>query len=502
LCDALRFLPTSDSEMTSNENIVSRRDHPTPGVGQSVQRDGFAPPSRSDRAARGRAARELVPRGAHGDWTPDPDRQDPVALLEEQGASRVQELVPIRYGRMLVSPFTFYRGAAYLMASDLAGIPSTGLTVQLCGDAHLSNFGSFTAPDRRLVFGLNDFDETLPGPFEWDLKRLVSSFAVAGRDRDFDTEHRLAINLAVARAYRLGMQELAQKRKLDVWYARLDLDEIQEMLAAQMKPGEAKRFEKNVAKAQTQDSLKAFKKLVEVVDGRPRLVGDPPFIVPLADLLPDLQRHQVDDALRALLQSYRRSLQGDHRHLVEGFHFVDAARKVVGVGSVGTRAWIVFMVGSDDDDPLFLQAKEAQASVLEPFLGRSKHANHGQRVVEGQRLMQSSSDVMLGWIRTDGLDGVSRDFYVRQLWDGKGSAIVEAMKPKAMAAYARLCGWTLARAHARSGDPMAIASYLGTADSFDLALAKFAESYADQNERDYAALKAAVESGRVTASAG
>jgi uncharacterized protein (DUF2252 family) len=456
----------------------------------------------ADRANRGRAARTAVPRSSHGEWQPAADRPDPVALLEEQAADRVAELVPLRYSRMLVSPFTFYRGAAYLMASDLAATPRTGLTVQLCGDAHLSNFGTFAAPDRRLIFSLNDFDETLPGPFEWDVKRMVASFAVAGRDRDFDTKQRQRINLAAARSYRVAMQDLAGKRRLDVWYARLDVDEIRKELGAQLKSGQAKRFEKNVAKAQAKDSMKAFNKLVQMVDGQPKLVSDPPLIVPLEELLPDLAYHHVEDALRELLNSYRRSLSGDHRHLLEGFRFVEAARKVVGVGSVGTRAWIVLMMGNNDGDPLFLQAKEAQASVLEPFLGTSKHANHGQRVVEGQRLTQSASDIFLGWVRSDGVDGVARDYYIRQLWDGKGSAIIEAMKPSGLAAYAHLCGWTLARAHARAGDATEISSYLGTNDRFDQAIATFAESYADQNERDYAALKRAVDSGKVTAEAG
>jgi uncharacterized protein (DUF2252 family) len=456
-------------------------------------------PTMSERAARGKAARKLAPLPVHGEWQPSPVRPDPVSLLQEQGASRVSELVPIRYGRMLVSPFTFYRGAAYLMASDLASAPQTGLSVQLCGDAHLSNFGVFAAPDRRLVFSVNDFDETLPGPFEWDVKRLVASFAVAGRDRGFDTKQRKSINMATARSYREAMLDLAQTKKLDVWYSRLDIDEINTQLMANLKPGAKKRFEKNVAKARSKDSIKAFNKLVQVVDGRPQLVGDPPLIVPIEDLMPDRQYHQVDEAIHTLLRSYRRTLAGDHRHLLEGFRYVHAARKVVGVGSVGTRAWIVLMLGNDDSDPLFLQAKEAQASVLEPFLGKSRYANHGQRVVEGQRLMQSASDIMLGWIRTDGIDGVTRDFYIRQLWDGKGSAVVEAMKPATMSAYAGLCGWTLARAHARSGDAAAIAGYLGSSDGFDHAMARFAETYADQNERDYAALKLAVDSGKLAA---
>jgi uncharacterized protein (DUF2252 family) len=408
----------------------------------------------------------------------------------------------MRYSRMLVSPFTFYRGAAYLMASDLAATPRTGLNVQLCGDAHLSNFGTFAAPDRKLVFSLNDFDETLPGPFEWDVKRLVASFAVAGRDRGFDSKQRQRINETAARSYRLAMRDLAGMRRLDVWYARLDVDEIRKELGAQLKAGQAKRFERNVAKAQSKDSMKAFTKLVRDVNGHPRLVSDPPLIVPLEELLADVAYHEVEDGLRDLLRSYRRSLRGDQRHLLEGFRFVEAARKVVGVGSVGTRAWIVLMLGNDDGDPLFLQAKEAQGSVLEPFLGKSKHPSHGQRVVEGQRLMQSASDILLGWVRSDGVDGVSRDYYIRQLWDGKGSAVIEAMKPSGLAAYAHLCGWTLARAHARSGDAMAIASYLGESDRFDQALGSFAESYADQNERDFAALKRAADSGIIAAEAG
>jgi uncharacterized protein (DUF2252 family) len=455
----------------------------------------------AERAARGKAARTLLPLSVHGEWQPSSDRPDPVRLLEEQGESRVPELVPIRYGRMLVSPFTFYRGAAYLMAADLASSPRTGLSVQLCGDAHLSNFGVFAAPDRRLIFSVNDFDETLPGPFEWDVKRLVASFAVAGRDRDFDTQQRKSVNLAVAQSYREAMHDMAQRKKLDVWYARLDIEEIQAQVMGNLKPNEVKRFQQNLAKARSKDSMKAFDKLVQMVDGRPRLVGDPPLIVPVEDLFPEMEARQVDEAIHDLLRSYRRTLQGDHRHLLEGFGYTHAARKVVGVGSVGTRAWIVLMMGNDDSDPLFLQAKEAEASVLEPFLGKSKYPNHGQRVVEGQRLMQSASDVMLGWIRSNGIDGVSRDFYIRQLWDGKGSAIVEAMRPSVMGSYAGFCGWTLARAHARSGDAAAIASYLGSSDKFDRAMAMFAETYADQNERDYATLKQAVDSGTVAAQA-
>jgi uncharacterized protein (DUF2252 family) len=447
--------------------------------------------------------RARVPRSVHGAWQPSERRPNPVDLLEQQAASRVAGLVPIRYGRMLVSPFTFYRGAAYLMASDLAALPHTGLTVQLCGDAHLSNFGAFEAPDRRLVFSLNDFDETLPGPFEWDVKRLVASFAVAGRDRGFDVRQRKAINLTTARSYREAMSDFARMKALDLWYARLDIKEIEARWVSRMKPSEQKRFARNVAKARAKDSVRAFDKLVKDVDGQLRLIGDPPLIVPLEDLLPEMEYHQIEDAIRVLIRSYARSLRGDHRRLLERFQFAGAARKVVGVGSVGTRAWVVLMMGNDDADPLFLQAKEAQASVLEPFLGKSKYANQGQRVVEGQRLIQSASDVMLGWVRTSGIvDGVARDFYVRQLWDGKGSAVVEAMRPAVMATYGRLCGWTLARAHARSGDAAAIAGYLGTGDNFDHAIASFSEAYADQNERDYAALRDAVDTGRVSAETG
>jgi uncharacterized protein (DUF2252 family) len=455
-----------------------------------------------ERAAIGRAARADVPRAAHASWEPSPDRPDPVDLLEEQARTRVPELVPIRYGRMLVSPFTFYRGAAYLMASDLSTTPNTGQVVQLCGDAHLSNFGVFAAPDRRLVFSINDFDETLPGPFEWDVKRLVTSFEVAGRDRGFTTPQRRAANLAVLRSYREAMRDMAQMRILDLWYTRLDIDDIAAQLRQQMKRSQQKRFTRNVAKARAKDSIKAFDKLVRVVNGQPRLIGDPPLIVPIGDLFVDHEAKDIRSAMQDLLRSYRRTLPSDHRHLLERFQYVDAARKVVGVGSVGTRAWIVLMLGRDGQDPLFLQAKEAQASVLEPFLGRSKHANHGQRVVAGQRLMQAASDVMLGWIRTDGVDGVSRDFYIRQLWDGKGSALIDVMEPSMLKLYAKHCGWTLARAHARSGDPTAITGYLGDNDRFDQAVAEFAKQYADQNEADYAALRTAVDAGRVKAEAG
>lgn len=455
----------------------------------------------AERTARGKAARADVPRASHAEWEPPPHRPDPVELLEEQARTRVGELVPIRYGRMLVSPFAFFRGGAYLMASDLAGGRRTGLHTQLCGDAHLSNFGGFAAPDRRMVFSINDFDETLPGPFEWDVKRLAASFAVAGRDRGFDDRQRAAIDLEVGRAYRENVRTFAAMRNLDLWYVRLDVDSLAPELRREATPKELKRLDQNLAKSRSKDSLKAFAKLTAIVDGEPRIVADPPLIVPIEDIAGD-QEQRLEEYLRGVIRSYRRTLSGDRRRLLERFRYAHAARKVVGVGSVGTRAFVCLMLGRDGDDPLFLQIKEAQASVLEPFLGRSEFASHAQRVVEGQRLTQAASDIMLGWIRAEGVDGVSRDFYVRQLWDSKLSAQIELMEPHAMTLYARICGAELARAHARAGDGVAIASYLGSGDRFDRALAVFAEAYADQNEADYAALQKAVASGRVTAQTG
>ena len=456
----------------------------------------------AERAARGKEARAAAPRSGHGEWEPASDRRDPVELLEEQAATRVRELVPVRYGRMLVSPFTFFRGAAYPMAADLAAAPRTGLQVQLCGDAHLSNFGGFAAPDRQLVFSINDFDETLPGPFEWDVKRLVASFAVAGRDRAFDDKQRRSINRAVTRSYREAIRAFAEMSNLDLWYSRIDVDEIAALAAQQGTPKQRKRFERNLAKARSKDSLRAFAKLTTIVDGEPRIASDPPLIVPIEEVVSGVEQAELEEFVRGVIRSYRRTLSADRRQLLERFRYVHAAHKVVGVGSVGARAWIVLMLGRDENDPLFLQLKEAQASVLEPFLGKSAFNNHGQRVVEGQRLTQAASDIMLGWIRVTAFDGVSRDFYMRQLWDGKGSALVEMMNPRAMTAYAELCGRALAKAHARSGDAIAIGSYLGAGDSFDRALASFAEAYADQNERDYDALREAVESGRLAAETG
>ncbi len=429
-------------------------------------------------------------------------RADPVELLERQAATRVPELVPIRYGRMLVSPFTFYRGAALVMASDLAGTPISGLRAQICGDAHLSNFGVFGSPERHLVFDVNDFDETLPGPFEWDVKRLAASLEIAGRDNGFKRKDRRTVVLAATRGYREAMRTFAGQTNLEVWYAHLDVDQVLPSILSQLKPARAKLTAQVLANARTRDSMQAFKKLARVVDGQPKIISDPPLIVPVTELFSDTDAAELFGQIGKLLGSYRRTLQSDRRHLLEGFTLVDMARKVVGVGSVGTRAWILLMEGVDQRDPIFLQAKEAEASVLEAFAGASLYRNHGERVVAGQHLMQASSDIFLGWQRTKGVDGVERDYYVRQLRDWKGSLPPEEMLPEGMAIYGRLCGWTLARAHARSGDRLAIAAYLGGKDTFDQALADFAVAYADLNEADHAALQQAAHSKRIKVQTG
>jgi uncharacterized protein (DUF2252 family) len=451
----------------------------------------------NERAALGKAARAAVGRRSHGDWEPSPARGDPVDVLAGQALTRVPELVPIRHARMLVSPFTFYRGAAALMAGDLAGAPRTDLEVQLCGDAHLSNFGAFAAPDRRLVFSLNDFDETLPGPFEWDVKRMAASFVVAGEDLGLDAGARRTAAMKAVRAYREAMAGFADQGMMDVWYARIDIDDMREQWGAQLGGKRRERFERNVAKARAKTNLRAFAKLTERVDGRVRIAADPPLIVPIEDAVAPRARAGLEAAIVELIASYRETLSDDRRRLLDRFRYAHAARKVVGVGSVGTRAWIVLLLGRDDEDPLFLQVKEAEPSVLEPYLRPTAFATQGQRVVEGQRMMQSASDVLLGWLRTDGVDGVTRDYYVRQLWDAKGSALVELMDARVLGIYAEVCGWTLARAHARSGDAVAIASYLGHSDTFDRSLAAFAESYAAQNQRDYDAFTEAAATGRI-----
>ncbi len=459
--------------------------------------------SAGDSAAVGKAARSRAARSAHAEWEPAADRADPVEILEAQASTRVAELVPIRYGRMAATPFAFYRGAAAVMAADLARTPASGLRVQACGDAHLSNFGTFAAPDRRLVFDLNDFDETLPAPWEWDVKRLAASFEIAARENGFKGKQRREVTRTVGRIYREAIRGFAAASTLDVWYARLDVDSVLpalgEAVADQVGKATVRRAQRSVAKARGKDHLRAVERLTRRVDGELRIVSEPPLLIPLEDLLPAADARDFEERLREVLAAYRTSLQPDRRHLLDAYALRHIARKVVGVGSVGTRAWVALLTAAAGGDSLFLQAKEAQPSVLEPYAGASEFDNHGRRVVEGQRLMQAASDIFLGWCPAIGFDGRERHFYLRQLWDWKRSADVEKMNPEAMAIYARMCAWTLARAHARSGDRIAIGAYLGSSDSFDRAIAEFSASYADQNERDHAALLATIDSGRIAA---
>jgi uncharacterized protein (DUF2252 family) len=501
----------------------------------------IAHPSVDEREAKGLGARDRAELSSHTKWKAAADRPDPVALLAEQDTTREPDLVPVRHGRMMVSPFTFYRGAAKIMAADLKDTPVAGLNAQLCGDAHLSNFGAFASPERVLLFDLNDFDETLPGPFEYDVKRMAASFEIAARNNGFSKADTRAATLASVRAYREAMASFAQMGTMDIWYAHLDEDELragirnvvagtakqergakkadradkqakapkkQEKRAAKAERADrgeekaaktaGKRAEKTLAKAHTRDSLQALSKLCEQVDGKYRIVSQPPIVVPARDLAATygLSPDEVLPAILEQFRAYRATLQDDRRQLLERFEIVDAARKVVGVGSVGTRAFIVLLQGRDANDPLFLQIKEATASVLEPYVGKSRYRQHGERVVQGQRMMQAASDIYLGW--TKGLD-VKRNFYWRQLRDMKGSAVVEAMIPLGLTYYAGICGWTLARAHARSGDPIAIAEYLGDSDAFDKSITDFSERYADQNEKDYEEFVHAVRSGRLEA---
>lgn len=442
----------------------------------------------------GKSVRRLVPRSGHAEW--GDSSRDPLEILARQDASRVQGLVPIRYGRMLASPFAFFRGGAAVMTRDLAQAARTQLKAQLCGDAHLSNFGVYSAPDRRLVFDCNDFDETCPGPFEWDVKRLAASIAIAGRERAFDKDQRKQAVLGAVGSYRKSMRRFAGMRNIDVWYARIDVESRLAAMRSQVAGRRFRQVERSLSKAEAKDSLRALRKLTYEEDGRLRIISDPPLITPLAELTDDPEAEQL---LQPVLAAYTDSLNDDRRYLAESYRYVDAAMKVVGVGSVGTRAWIVLLLGRDSGDPLFLQAKEAQASVLEPYLGASRYRNHGRRVVEGQRLMQAASDVFLGWVAAEGIDGVRRNFYVRQLWDGKGSVVIESLSASDLAIYSALCGEALARAHARSGERGAIASYLGGGEAFDKAMARFAEAYADQNERDFGQLVEAVESGKIEA---
>jgi uncharacterized protein (DUF2252 family) len=483
--------------------------------------------SLDERRARGTDAAIRAPLAAHRGWEPAAGRRSPVTVLAEQESDRLPDLVPVRHGRMMISPFTFYRGAAAVMAEDLRETPVANLTAQLCGDAHLANFGVFGSPERRLVFDVNDFDETLPGPFEYDVKRMVTSFIIAARDNGFTPAAAKAAAREAAAAYRTAMTSFAELGTMDLWYASLDEDTIRAAARGAMdgiskaqrsaksakqkkRAREQVKLAKRAAKvatrtgekARTRDSLQALSKLGEQVDGGYRIVSQPPVVMALRDLTPDmapgLSAEQIDEAIRDQFRAYRATLQPDRRHLLEQFEIVDAARKVVGVGSVGTRAYIVLLQGRDASDPLFLQIKEATASVLEGHLPRSRYRQHGQRVVQGQRLMQAASDIYLGWTR--GPRG--RHFYWRQLRDMKGSAAIETMTPVGLNAYGRACGWTLARAHARSGDPVAIAAYLGESDGFDRAMTDFAGRYADQNERDYAEFVAAVKAGELTAVAG
>ncbi len=482
----------------------------------------IAYPSIDERRAHGEEARERTPPSAHSGWKPAADRPDPVTLLEEQDATRMPGLVPVRHGRMMVSPFTFYRGAAAIMAADLAATPVAGLEAQLCGDAHLSNFGAFASPERRLLFDLNDFDETLPGPFEYDMKRMAASFTVAARNNGFAKADTRGATMASVASYRQAMAAFAQMRTMDVWYAHLDEDQVAEAARgaladfdkearaakkgatkqAKQRAKEARKAAKGAkkarAKAHTRDSLQALSKLGELVDGKYRIISQPPIVIPARDLAPmsGVSPGDLDQVVREQFQAYRATLREDQRRLLDRFQIVDMAHKVVGVGSVGNQAFIVLLQGRAAHDPLFLQVKQATASVLEGHLPKSRFRQHGQRVVQGQRMMQAASDIYLGWTRD--LED-NRHYYWRQLRDMKGSADVESMTPAALTFYAWICGWTLARAHARSGDPIAIAACLGDGDAFDTSVTDFAQRYSDQNERDYQQFVEAIRSGRVEA---
>ena len=454
-----------------------------------------------ERRTRGRALRKQIPRSSFQGWTPVPDRVDVVTQLAEQEVTRVPELVPVRHERMAESPFTFFRGAAKVFAADLAPFPRTGLTVQLCGDAHLANFGGFASPERNLVFDINDFDETLPGPFEWDLLRLAASFEIAARSNGFESGDRERIQLELVTGYAKALRKFSAMTNLDVWYSSVNFDDLDSRWAEELSRSMRRRVEGSAQKAQSKDRLKAMKKLTTTIDGQPRFLSDPPLLQPASDLLPASEHHRLVATIDQAISGYRLSLAADRRFLLDRYELVDLAHKVVGVGSVGTRCWVALLMGSDESDPLFLQIKEAEASVLEPFLEPSAYAEHGQRVVEGQRLTQSASDILLGWERSDGIDGRTHDYYFRQLWDWKASADIAGMEPKMLTLYADLCAFTLARAHARTGDAVSISAYLGTGKTLGAALAEFSSNYADQNERDHAAFVAALDSdGNLTQS--
>lgn len=436
----------------------------------------------AERVERGRAARKIVPRSAHGEWSPASDRPDPVAAIRAQDRDRLDFLVPVRHERMSVSAFTFYRATATLMAGDLAPAPRTPITTQLCGDAHLGNFGAFASPERDLLFDVNDFDETLPGPFEWDLKRLAASVVLAARQAGVGRARAREMTHAGVIAYQRAMGKLARAGNLDIWYSRLSVADVRTLLDDEK---QRKRLAKGEVKARRRNSLRSFAKLAETVDGTVRLRSDPPLLVPVRDLTGmdpgDVWRDVVE-----VYSRYRDSMNDTMKVLLGRYELVDAALKVVGVGSVGTLCFVALLIGRDEGDPLLLQAKEAGASALEPALGRSAYSNAGQRVVVGQRLMQSFGDIFLGW--SAGLRA-GRAYYWRQLKDMKWSIPVDEVDEAALARLARLCGGTLARAHARAGDPVEIAAYLGKSDTFARAIARFAEVYADQAERDYEAFR-------------
>jgi uncharacterized protein (DUF2252 family) len=453
-------------------------------------------------AERGRAARATTPRSSHAEWVPAADREDPIAILRRQAETRVAELLPIRYGRMAASPFAFYRGAAAVMAADLAATPDSGLVVQVCGDAHISNFGGFAAPDRRLVFGPNDFDETLPGPWEWDVKRMAASIEIAARELGLGRKQRRRIVAGAVAQYRGGMREFAAETMLEAWYERLDADELTARFGTRLDAGGQELFDRTFAKGRRKDSARAARKLTEVVDGELRFVSAPPLLTPLRELEGSADPDERAAWVRELLDAYAAGLHADREHLFRSYRFVDMARKVVGVGSVGTRAWVFLLVSHGTGDPLVLQAKEAVASVLEPYLGASEYANHGERVVRGQRMMQAATDIFLSWQRSTGLDGLEHDFYVRQLWDWKASADLARMDEHGLITYTRACAWSLARSHARSGDRLAIAAYLGKGENFDAAIAEFSARYADQNELDHARLAEAIAGGELEATEG
>jgi uncharacterized protein (DUF2252 family) len=460
-------------------------------------------PSIEQRTARGKMTRVAIPRESHGEWRSDQRRQSPLELLAEQATTRVPELVPIRHGRMAASPFAYFRGAALPMAADLATSANTGLTVQLCGDAHLANFGGFASPEREMVFDVNDFDETLPGPFEWDLKRLAASLEVAARSRGFDATLAHGFVLGAVRSYQQTIRYFASRPYMEVWYARMDVASMMQRWASKVSRKSVAEVESNIAKALARDHMKARSKLVRMDGARLRFVSDPPLLVPVDELFGEAEAANLRDSIHGVVRSYRRSLPRSRRRLLESYRFVDLARKVVGVGSVGTRAWVALFEGRDVDDPLILQIKEAEASVLERFRARSAFKNHGERVVEGQRLMQATGDIFLGWHRVPkGPDGSPHDYYVRQLWDWKLSANIDSMEPARFGVYAEMCGWTLARAHARSGDAIAIGAYLGGGSPFPEALATFARLYADQNDIDHQRLLEAISSGRFEAKMG